>query len=41
MMRKSLTLLALLAALGLGCTGMGEKGANKDKDRPVPADVKK
>lgn len=38
-MRKNLTFLLLLLLMLLvpGCTGYGEKGVNKDKDRPKPA----
>lgn len=38
MKRKLAGLLLFLALLVLsGCGGMGEKGVNKGKDKPVPA----
>ena len=37
-MRRIWTIgLVFLLAAGLGCTGRGEKGQNKDLDRPKPA----
>lgn len=38
-MRINLTFVLLLFLMIIlpGCTGLGEKGVNKDKDRPKPA----
>jgi hypothetical protein len=40
MSRWLVLLLTLLVLWPAGCGGQGEKGVNKDKDKPVPAEKK-
>ena len=40
MMRWLSILFVLVTIWPIGCGSQGEKGANKDKDKPVPAEKK-